>query len=135
VLSAQVFDQRKFTKKKDQGFLGVINALVGTVLDLSKPTIQSYMVFDLKKSNSKDVVKGSIGLLFSSDLNGFGQHSAHVELSTTLLAADTATQSPIVPHNPEPGSSESSSRSDRSSPLESSVLLPAPETSETLPLG
>ena len=30
----QIFDQKKF-KKKDQGFLGVINVLVKDVLDLS----------------------------------------------------------------------------------------------------
>lgn len=30
----QIFDQKKF-KKKDQGFLGVINIRVGDVLDLS----------------------------------------------------------------------------------------------------
>lgn len=30
----QIFDQKKF-KKKDQGFLGVINIRVGDVLDIS----------------------------------------------------------------------------------------------------
>ena len=33
ILAIQVFDQRKF-KKKDQGFLGVINVRVGDVLEL-----------------------------------------------------------------------------------------------------
>lgn len=33
ILAVQVFDQRKF-KKKDQGFLGVINVRIGDVLEL-----------------------------------------------------------------------------------------------------
>jgi hypothetical protein len=33
IIAVQIFDQRKF-KKKDQGFLGVINTRVGDVLDL-----------------------------------------------------------------------------------------------------
>lgn len=34
ILAVQVFDQKKF-KKKDQGFLGVINVRVGDVLDFT----------------------------------------------------------------------------------------------------
>ena len=33
ILAIQIFDQKKF-KKKDQGFLGVINVRIGDVLDL-----------------------------------------------------------------------------------------------------
>lgn len=33
ILAIQIFDQKKF-KKKDQGFLGVINVRIGTVIDL-----------------------------------------------------------------------------------------------------
>ena len=33
ILAIQIFDQKKF-KKKDQGFLGVINIRVGDVIDL-----------------------------------------------------------------------------------------------------
>jgi E3 ubiquitin-protein ligase NEDD4 len=89
VLSVQVFDQRKFAKKKDQGFMGVINILVKTVLDLQQQQIETYMVFDLKKSNSVDNVRGTLGLLFSSDVNGFGQHSVPIvsgRRSSGLLA-------------------------------------------------
>ena len=34
ILAVQIFDQKKF-KKKDQGFLGVINVRVGDVIDFS----------------------------------------------------------------------------------------------------
>lgn len=33
ILAVQIFDQKKF-KKKDQGFLGVVNVRVGSILDL-----------------------------------------------------------------------------------------------------
>lgn len=33
MLAVQIFDQKKF-KKKDQGFLGVINVRIGSVVDL-----------------------------------------------------------------------------------------------------
>ena len=33
ILAIQIFDQKKF-KKKDQGFLGVINVLIGSGMDL-----------------------------------------------------------------------------------------------------
>ena len=33
VLAVQIFDQKKF-KKKDQGFLGVINLKIGSVIEL-----------------------------------------------------------------------------------------------------
>ena len=34
ILAVQIFDQKKF-KKKDQGFLGVINVRVGDLVDFS----------------------------------------------------------------------------------------------------
>ncbi len=33
ILAVQIFDHKKF-KKKDQGFLGVINVRIGSVIDL-----------------------------------------------------------------------------------------------------
>jgi E3 ubiquitin-protein ligase NEDD4 len=33
ILAIQIFDQKKF-KKKDQGFLGVINVRIGSIMDL-----------------------------------------------------------------------------------------------------
>jgi E3 ubiquitin-protein ligase NEDD4 len=35
VIALQVFDQRKFKKQKDQGFLGVVNLLLSDIFDLS----------------------------------------------------------------------------------------------------
>jgi hypothetical protein len=36
ILAVQIFDQKKF-KKKDQGFLGVINVRIGDIIDFSSP--------------------------------------------------------------------------------------------------
>lgn len=33
ILAVQIFDQKKF-KKKDQGFLGVVNVRIGSAIDL-----------------------------------------------------------------------------------------------------
>lgn len=34
VVAVQIFDQRKFKRKQDQGFLGVINLKISDVIDL-----------------------------------------------------------------------------------------------------
>lgn len=41
ILAVQVFDQKKF-KKKDQGFLGVINIRIGDVIELSSDSDGEY---------------------------------------------------------------------------------------------
>lgn len=48
IIAVQIFDQKKF-KKKDQGFLGVINIRVGDVLDI---TLGGDGQFQLHTSNS-----------------------------------------------------------------------------------
>jgi hypothetical protein len=57
----QVFDQKKF-KKKDQGFLGVINVRVGDVVDFSSGedgTIPSVAMMDLEADTSyRDAYSG-----------------------------------------------------------------------------
>lgn len=58
VLVVQVFDQKKF-KKKDQGFLGVVNVRVGDVVDLSLGGEET-VTRELKKSNDNLVVSGKL---------------------------------------------------------------------------
>ena len=45
ILAVQIFDQKKF-KKKDQGFLGVINVRVGDVVDFSSGQDRKLGCFD-----------------------------------------------------------------------------------------
>lgn len=44
ILAVQVFDQKKF-KKKDQGFLGVVNIRVGDAIDLTSDSDGSFTSF------------------------------------------------------------------------------------------
>ncbi len=43
ILAVQVFDQKKF-KKKDQGFLGVINIRIGDLIELAPDADGSYLL-------------------------------------------------------------------------------------------
>ncbi|KAJ5490473.1 WW/Rsp5/WWP [Penicillium expansum] len=66
ILAIQIFDQKKF-KKKDQGFLGVINVRIGDVIDLSMGG-DEMLTRDLKKSNDNLVVHGKLIINLSSNL-------------------------------------------------------------------
>ncbi|KFH40688.1 E3 ubiquitin-protein ligase-like protein [Hapsidospora chrysogenum ATCC 11550] len=69
ILAVQVFDQKKF-KKKDQGFLGVINVRVGDVMPVLGPEADDQMLTrDLKKSADNLVVHGKIIMNLSCDLS------------------------------------------------------------------
>lgn len=64
ILVIQVFDQKKF-KKKDQGFLGVVNIRIGDAIDLSVPNSEETITRDLKKSNENLAVSGKIIVVIS----------------------------------------------------------------------
>ena len=87
VVAVQTFDQRKF-KRRDQGFLGVVNVKVSDVLDLGlgghgkRPlrrfTLRSLthdndliemLTLDLKKSNDNLVVHGKLIIYLSTNVN------------------------------------------------------------------
>ncbi|KAF7506729.1 hypothetical protein GJ744_011453 [Endocarpon pusillum] len=66
ILAIQIFDQKKF-KKKDQGFLGVINVRIGDVIDLDVGG-EEMLTRDLKKSNDNLVVHGKLIVNLSTNL-------------------------------------------------------------------
>ncbi|KAH7326298.1 hypothetical protein B0I35DRAFT_449027 [Stachybotrys elegans] len=69
ILAVQVFDQKKF-KKKDQGFLGVINIRVGDVIpDLGPEADDQMLTRDLKKSTDNLVVHGKLIINLSCNLS------------------------------------------------------------------
>lgn len=69
ILAVQVFDQKKF-KKKDQGFLGVINIRVGDVMPELGPDADDQMLTrDLKKSTDNLVVHGKLIINLSCNLS------------------------------------------------------------------
>ena len=60
VITVQVFDQKKF-KKKDQGFLGVINVPVSSALDLDLGGDgQSTRIIPLSSTADRNVVRRNI---------------------------------------------------------------------------
>ncbi|KAJ2587977.1 hypothetical protein H4R99_007964, partial [Coemansia sp. RSA 1722] len=63
VITAQVFDQRKF-KKRGQGFLGVINVQVGQHINVETGG-QAMVTQDLRNSNNSDPVQGRLVLQFN----------------------------------------------------------------------
>lgn len=74
ILVIQVFDQKKF-KKKDQGFLGVVNVRIGDVIDLSLPSSEETITRDLKKSNENLAVSGKIIVVISHNNNSSSSSS------------------------------------------------------------
>ncbi|PLB35878.1 NEDD4 family E3 ubiquitin-protein ligase [Aspergillus candidus] len=86
ILAIQIFDQKKF-KKKDQGFLGVINVRVGDVIDLQMGG-DEMLTRDLKKSNDNLVVHGKLIVNLSTNLTApatnqtNGMHRSHNAPST-----------------------------------------------------
>ncbi|KIW31940.1 E3 ubiquitin-protein ligase RSP5 [Cladophialophora immunda] len=66
ILAIQIFDQKKF-KKKDQGFLGVINIRIGDVIDLEMGG-DEMLTKDLKKSTDNLVVHGKLIVNLSTNL-------------------------------------------------------------------
>ncbi|KAJ2507674.1 hypothetical protein H4217_008737, partial [Coemansia sp. RSA 1939] len=65
VITAQVFDQRKF-KKRGQGFLGVINVQVSQHINVQAGG-DAMVTQDLKNSNNSDPVQGRLVLQFSME--------------------------------------------------------------------
>lgn len=66
VVAVQIFDQRKF-KRRDQGFLGVVNVRVSDVLDLELGG-HEMLTLDLKKSNDNLVVHGKLIIYLSTNI-------------------------------------------------------------------
>lgn len=64
VLIVQVFDQKKF-KKKDQGFLGVVNIRIGDYINFSDPSSEQTVAEELKRSNANLPVSGKLILTIS----------------------------------------------------------------------
>ncbi|KAF9432328.1 hypothetical protein BGZ76_010958 [Entomortierella beljakovae] len=71
ILAVQIFDQKKF-KKKDQGFLGTVNILMGDVFDVNIGG-DEMLTTELKKSGSNDViVQGKLIINISSNITSQG---------------------------------------------------------------
>ncbi|KAK7687348.1 hypothetical protein QCA50_009213 [Cerrena zonata] len=88
ILVIQVFDQKKF-KKKDQGFLGVVNVRIGDVIDLSLPNSEETITRDLKKSNENLAVSGKIIVVVSHNKNPTSNGSANTNTNSNNNTSST----------------------------------------------
>jgi E3 ubiquitin-protein ligase NEDD4 len=141
VIAVQIFDQRKF-KRKDQGFLGVINVQMSSVFDLQVGG-DEILTLDLTKSTVNVVVNGKIILNISTNPNSAtrgnnpptfsGSHGTRVPHSgshhrtTSVVSINElpATQAAPIPQ-PQPPTSSSSNAG-----VSSSQTSPTPATSNT----
>ncbi|EDR11266.1 uncharacterized protein LACBIDRAFT_247319, partial [Laccaria bicolor S238N-H82] len=94
VVAVQIFDQRKF-KRRDQGFLGVVNVRVSDVLDLELGG-HEMLTLDLKKSNDNLVVHGKLIIYLSTNITQPIANPGPSQISHAT-GTDTATSSMPVP--------------------------------------
>ncbi|KAG5994163.1 NEDD4 E3 ubiquitin-protein ligase [Claviceps spartinae] len=159
ILAVQVFDQKKF-KKKDQGFLGVINIRVGDVMaDLSPDTDDQMLTRDLKKSTDNLVVHGKLIINLSCNLatpTRAGQSSSSrpaltvpgASSSSVLTAAEGRPASslatpnsafggppPSLPHHAVASGSTAAANAANSASRPTSQLSPFEDNQGRLPAG
>ena len=103
IIAVQIFDQKKF-KKRDQGFLGVINVRVAEVVDLELGG-KALLTRDLKRSNDNLVVHGKLiidlNTNVSSPLPAASASSSAPQVAAPVAAA-AAPVAPAVPAVNEP---------------------------------
>ncbi|KAH9923973.1 ubiquitin-protein ligase [Epithele typhae] len=87
VIAVQIFDQRKF-KKRDQGFLGVVNVKVCDVIDLELGG-HEMLTLDLKKSNDNLVVHGKLIIYLSTNVNGVSEALGGLSVGQSASASST----------------------------------------------
>ncbi|GAA5968085.1 hypothetical protein JCM11641_003723 [Rhodosporidiobolus odoratus] len=114
VLTVQIFDQKKF-KKKDQGFLGVINIPVSQAVDLDLGGEETF-TRDLKRSNDQLVVHGKLIVHISTTTGGASRPppaSAPITAASAsqgAAAASTSTSAPSASTPPVTANTPSSPR-------------------------
>ncbi|ORZ02266.1 hypothetical protein BCR43DRAFT_465212 [Syncephalastrum racemosum] len=125
VIAVQVFDQKKF-KKKDQGFLGVINVQVNNVFDLEVGG-DEMLTLDLKRSNANESVHGKLILNISTNVNvpirngtntlvpGTNSTPLNNASSTSLSRPSSAAATPTSSASPQPPSASAAAAASSSS--------------------
>jgi E3 ubiquitin-protein ligase NEDD4 len=76
VIAVQIFDQKKF-KKKDQGFLGVINVCMNSVFSIETGG-EEMLTLDLKCARSGEAVQGRLVISISSDISGLTRNTNRI---------------------------------------------------------
>ncbi|CAO3597943.1 unnamed protein product [Absidia cylindrospora] len=138
VIAVQVFDQKKF-KKKDQGFLGVINVQVSTVFDLDVGG-DEMLTLDLKKSNGNETVHGKLILNISTNVNAPIRNGTNTLAPAAALNTSTNASSSSLSRqaNGEPSSSSSPAAATAATTANATSSTSTPRTDERhadLPAG
>ncbi|KAI5952408.1 hulA [Candida jiufengensis] len=124
ILVIQVFDQKKF-KKKDQGFLGVVNVRIGDLINFGLPNSEETITRELKKSMENVAISGRIIVVISHNRNGSSNQSSAINGSST--SANRSSNG----HSSSSNRIASSSAAPNSSISNGSSMVP-PSSSNTL---
>ncbi|CAE6396969.1 unnamed protein product [Rhizoctonia solani] len=121
VVAIQVFDQRKF-KRRDQGFLGVVNIRVSEIIDLELGG-HEMLTLELKKSNDNLVVHGKLIVYISTNTSSpiTNPGPTHVPGVTGQLSGLTLHSSPS-----QPSIAHSSSPSTNAQPEGNNAMMSMP---------
>ncbi|GAA5843929.1 hypothetical protein JCM3766R1_006107 [Sporobolomyces carnicolor] len=109
ILTVQIFDQKKF-KKKDQGFLGVINIPIAQAVDLDLGG-EDTLTRDLKRSNDQLVVHGKLIVHLSTNVNGVPRtpSTAPITAASAAQSSSSNASSSAIAANPSTASTATSS--------------------------
>ena len=137
VVAVQIFDQKKF-KKRDQGFLGVINIRVADVLDLELGG-KRLLNKELKKSNDNLVVHGKLIIDLNTNVSTPINNNSNAGPASNLLVPGTtnASSTSLATSAATPSSSRPDNRTSASgsAPNASSAATSATGTSEAEPVS
>ncbi|KAI0253854.1 HECT-domain-containing protein [Lactifluus subvellereus] len=97
VVAVQIFDQRKF-KRRDQGFLGVVNVQVSNFLDLELGGHETLQL-ELKRSNDNLVVHGKVIIYLSTNLSPSATNPRPAGSSSALTATLPSSDSSLSVNN------------------------------------
>ena len=150
ILAVQIFDQKKF-KKKDQGFLGVVNVRVGGVIDLDAGgdgrqsasssilrhalTESEMLTRDLRKSNDNLVVNGKLILNLSTNLRApiASGNNNNNQTRPSVSSAGPSSNGAHTPSTPAGAQSTASLQPERPGSNPNSALSSRQSTSTNLP--
>ncbi|CAL1703794.1 unnamed protein product [Somion occarium] len=130
VIAVQIFDQRKF-KKRDQGFLGVVNVRVSDVLDLDMGG-HEMLTLDLKKSNDNLVVHGKLIIYLSTNvsqpISNPPAGAEGVDHSTLTLPGPSSTGASTTPLSRTPSVQPNPENATAHVPMPTPQVVPAAVT-------
>ncbi|TPX54318.1 hypothetical protein PhCBS80983_g05973 [Powellomyces hirtus] len=95
-VAVQIFDQRKWKKTRDQGFLGVINVSMANVFDVNVGG-DEMLTLELKKGNTNDFVSGKLIVNLSATPSQNGLASATLAPAPTDAAGRPSVSSQASP--------------------------------------